>query len=421
MGTVRQIMVWGLAGCLALFLIFSFFSISLCQIFGFLGLLLGLALIVMDRAWRSLKFPIIFPLLVFSLLCGVAIVFSTDTQVSLPFLKRLLEPVVFFWMLNTVPFLAANLLRSQQNSLSGNADPEPGKISDIAWAVLLVAGIACIGTTGYQLYEGLWLKTIRPYGTLNNAITFGTMLMLVGLALSAFLFYGKGNRVWPVVFLIPIIAGMLLCQTRSAWVGLVAGLVFLLWKKGWKWLMALPVFLIVLYFLLPNEFKMRIDTIATASDEASRHRIQLWIAGWELIKDHPLTGIGFNTMDIVKVQYPQFEPIYYHYRHFHNQYIQFIVDAGVPTLLAWLCIWGVYFKNLWQNMCYLDHNSPAYWVLMAGGSATLSFLVTCLFENQYYDSEFTMLFFTFMAFPYFVPVHAGPSTNAPQPEEKAAS
>ncbi|MCA9482392.1 MAG: O-antigen ligase family protein [Nitrospina sp.] len=402
MERVRQIMIGAMAACLALFLVFLFFSISLCQIFGFLGLLLGLALVIMDRRWRAIRFPLGWPVLAFSLLCGIAILLSVDTRASLPFLKRLLEPAVFFWVVNAVPYLMLNPPWKKTSGPTEQNGSLPESACQMGGWLLFFIGAACLGAAGYQLYEAFWLKQVRPFGTLNNPITLGTLFMLVSLALTAFALFAKKNRIWVVIGLVPILAGLVVSQTRSAWVGLVVGLAFLLWKKGWKWLMVLPVALLMLYAALPDDFKARVQTIATASDRAAKERIELWRAGWALMQEHPVKGFGFHTMELVRDQYPQFEHIFVFYRHFHNQYIQFAVDAGIPTLLAWLAIWAVYSHNLRQKLHAWDPGHPAIWLLMTGGSAALAFLVTCVFENQYYDTEFTTLLFTLLAFPYFL-------------------
>lgn len=391
-----------MAACLALFSAFIFFSISLCQIFGFLGLLLGLVLVAIDRKWRDLRFPLGWPILIFSVWCVVAIFLSYDTQASLPFIKRLLEPVVFFWVVNAVPFLAANL---EKNDLGG---PELREIfleestGRIGLWILVIIGAACVGAAGYQVYQAVELKAYRPYGTLNNPITLGTMFMLVSLFLSAYLLFGEGNRLWVLVVLPPVLTGLIYSQTRSAWVGLVVGLAFLLWKKGWKWLMVLPVMIAVLYASLPANYKARINTIATASDTSAKERLGLWRTGLELVQDQPVKGFGFNTMNQVRNDYPKFKTILAYYHHFHNQYIQFAVDAGIPAVLAWLAIWLVFLANLLRKMAQFETGHPEYWFIMAGGSAVLAFLVTCVFENQYFDTEFTTLLFTLMAFPYFL-------------------
>ena len=51
-------------------------------------------------------------------------------------------------------------------------------------------------------------------------------------------------------------------------------------------------------------FKQRIKSSVSGKDTNFEMRKALWRAGWEIYKDHPLTGCGFRCVDLLHNQYP---------------------------------------------------------------------------------------------------------------------
>jgi O-antigen ligase len=128
-------------------------------------------------------------------------------------------------------------------------------------------------------------------------------------------------------------------------------------------------------------------------------RLELWKVGWEIFKDHPLTGCGFRCVDLVHSQYPDPTGYVEKLRGMHNNFIQIAVDTGAFGLSAWLGIWSCFFVSLHRFFKNLSQNSPEKWVIFGSAAAGISFL---FFESSFYDSEVVMLLYFIMALPFAI-------------------
>src|SRR5262249_5237931 len=141
----------------------------------------------------------------------------------------------------------------------------------------------------------------------------------------AFVLFSPDTRWrWPL-----IAAGLLLsvaliaAETRSMWGGAALGAVYLLWVKR-RWLtLVIPVAAGLV--LLANPFELReraVSMVRPHGDlESNEHRALLRRVGWEMIKTHPLLGlgpeqVGPNFKDYVPSDEPRPLPSGY-YQHLH--------------------------------------------------------------------------------------------------------
>ena len=97
---------------LFLFVASSMFSISITQISAGLGGLLWLLRSHLTNTWKEQRWPLGIPILLFALASLVAVANAYNASYSYESLKKLLEFLIFFWVLNCV---RENTLR---NSLS---------------------------------------------------------------------------------------------------------------------------------------------------------------------------------------------------------------------------------------------------------------------------------------------------------------
>ena len=85
----------------------------------------------------------------------------------------------------------------------------------------------------------------------------------------------------------------------------------------------------VSYFLLVD--KNEIPLARTELKDKYFGRLQAWGVGVEIVKKHPITGIGMNY---VRLQ----EGIGYERAHVHNHFIHTAAELGLPALIAYLSI-----------------------------------------------------------------------------------
>ena len=373
---------------LFLFVAFSMFSISITQIACGLGGFLWLLRTHLTSSWKKQRWPLGIPFLLFIVASLVAVTNAYDVSYSYKSLKKLLEILIFFWVLNCV----------KENSLRDSL------------SLVLITSAMLAGLFGfYQAWVGFDLNYTqlggvtsvnRVEGTLSTYMTFAGNLMMVGtLALGRLMFCRPIQR-WIWTSIVIIIICLLLTLTRQAWFGFMVGLIFLVffWRKQLLWL--LPILILVVYMISPLPVQERIKGMISGQDLTFGMRTALWKGGWEIFKDYPLTGCGFRCVDLLNSQYPDPTGYVKSYRGMHNNFIQLAVDTGVLGLIAWLGIWFYFFRFLHHKTADLERNLSERWVVFGGAAVGLAFLAGGCFESNFYDSEVVMVLYFIMALPF---------------------
>ena len=119
-------------------------------------------------------------------------------------------------------------------------------------------------------------------------------------------------------------------------------------------------------------------------------------SGLHIIKDDPLTGVG---PDMVIQVYP-------HYRdphavkqlnpHLHNVPLQIAAERGLPALAMWL--WFV--SRLLADFVRRRKTTAMPSLATAALAAVVAMVAAGMFEYNFGDSEFLMLFLLLIALPY---------------------
>jgi O-antigen ligase len=174
--------------------------------------------------------------------------------------------------------------------------------------------------------------------------------------------------------LILMVFVLLLTQSRLAYLTIVSALLLLGASQGrWpRWAMVIALCagagLVAYYgvervgyaiFGFPNLETMTGDLSWTA-------RVEIWRRAWRVIQDHPLTGIGFDTLyPVMHARYPTFIiPAGSDLAHAHNIFLQVALDLGLAGLAAFVWLLLAFGWMLWQ--VWQRTTSPAYRALAGG-------------------------------------------------------
>jgi O-antigen ligase len=315
------------------------------------------------------------PLVVYAAWTLVSAAFSRDPRVSIIDCKQLL-------LLLIVPAVY-HLARG----------PRAHTVLNVIITVAAVSAI--IGIVEYSVlhYDSLGR---RPRGLLGHYMTYSGLLMMVACAAAARLLFGRRDRIWPALVLPALLVAVSLTFTRSAWVGLCVGAALLLVLKDFRLLAALPVLAALFIALAPTNVTNRLYSMFDRRDPTSLDRIAMLEAGARIIRQYPLTGVG---PDMVLRMYPEFrsadavEPIQ---PHLHNVPMQIAAERGLPALAFW--IWFIVALSIQLARKF---RTDTYRVLPAAGlSAVAAMLAAGMFEYNFGDSEFLMLFLVLVTLPY---------------------
>jgi O-antigen ligase len=189
---------------------------------------------------------------------------------------------------------------------------------------------------------------LRSGGLLHHWMVYGTVEILVVAGLLGFWTYYREERRrwWPVVAV--TVTAITLSLTRMVWLSCLLLLgIEMLWRRS-KWLWAaLPALLLSLYVLAPSAVRLLIAQSIDSTYYSNSERLQMLRVGWQMVRDHPLVGVGPGRIDKLYTSYltPQ-DPRPAYHGHLHNNVAQIAAQFGIPVTLAAFVFVGVLFRDL---------------------------------------------------------------------------
>ena len=351
------------------------FSIFVAQLL--LGVTMALWVLVLSSEKRRPSAPrFAGPLALYAGATLLSAAFSSDPRTSLVDCKQLV-------LLLIVPITYELITR-----------PLVWPAATIVMGAGAVSGLLGIAQYGLLDYDNLGL---RPRGTLGMYMTFsGLTMLVVGLALSQVLFARKG-RAWPTLIIPALAVALAVTFTRSAWVGAFAGLTLLLVLRNVRLLAVLPVVAAVFLLAAPTGVVQRFYSIFDPNDPTSRDRVAMLRAGGQIVQAHPLVGVGPDMIERVYPAYRVDGAVLETPPHLHSVPMQIAAERGLPALAVWLWFIGLLTYDLWRLFRARGGES---WVPAAGLAAIVAMLAAGLFEYNFGDSEFQMLFLFLVTLPF---------------------
>jgi len=168
----------------------------------------------------------------------------------------------------------------------------------------------------------------------------------------------------------------------------------------------LASFIFATAFSISPNFKSRVNTTLHAITQIESGtnqmyassfgtRLGAWMVGMKIFKDHPILGVGVGsemdalkekidtTMPELKTFHPEYGPLLYNIKHYHNSYVTYLVEMGIVGLFIFLAIFYSIIKLPVKNREI--HNLQYIFVTV--------FMVACFFE-QMFALEFPLALFT---------------------------
>ena len=196
------------------------------------------------------------------------------------------------------------------------------------------------------------------------------------------------------------LAAMVLTYSRGALVALIVSLI-LLFSQNWKKLLLVMLagtIIVSLMITLSPGFKERVVPERILQDG----RVKIIYTALEIIKEHPLTGIGFGMETFRKEwntynsRLPQ-ELQSRAFSHTHNFILDVLVRLGLVGLIVFSFIIGISFKTSW-SLWRSGHGSfVRYWSHCAL-SAFVVLLAAGMTGNIMNNHKSAVLFYVCLAF-----------------------
>lgn len=252
----------------------------------------------------------------------------------------------------------------------------------------------------------------RIRSTLSHYMTFSGLAVLAGCLLLGFGFEGRGRRrLLGLLALVPLTA-VLLTFTRNAYVGIVAALVLYAAVRRPVLLLPIGAALVAVYLVAPPGIQDRIRSTADLTDTTNRDRIAMAKAGWRMVRENPVFGLG---ADMVQPYYPLYrEPgaPRWNVPHLHDNVVQLAAANGIFAAAAYLAIVALFLARAIALVRRRDAPERAsLWAgaLLAGAAIT----VAGFFEYNFGDTEVEMATLIVLALPFSRA--SGALGPAPQP------
>jgi O-antigen ligase len=327
------------------------------------------------------------PLLVYALLTLVSAAFSIDPIASIKDSRQLL----LFLMVPLTTQYARGMRAMRTLDVIIAVGAAGALVGIVQWAML-----------GYDSLDR------RPEGPLSHYMTYSGVLMLVTCAAVARLVFHQREWIWPAIAVPALLVALRSTLTRNAWLGGAAGVTALLALRNWKLALLAPAAAVALLFLAPGDIRTRALSMFDPSHPLNRDRVTMLHVGMGMVRDHPVWGVG---PEMVEREYVRYRPAQYVNPvnpHLHNVPIQIAAERGLLALAAWIWFFIAAVRDALARVRCAE--TPA--LSATAFAALVAMLVAGMFEYNFGDSEFLMLFLGLITLPFAAHRSDGPAPSA---------
>ncbi len=322
-----------------------------------------------------------------------------------------LEVPSFFWALAAYAGFTMVSVMASLDPMASLADskevllflvvPLVYRLASGRWAPIVATIVISVGALNSVI--GIWQYGIlefdtlgqRPQGSMGHYMTYSGLLMLVMCLAAARVMFAGAERMWAALVLPALMAALAVTLSRNAWVGACAGVGLLFVLKDRRLLAVAPLAAAIMLAVAPASVTDRVYSVFDLQDPTNRDRFAMWQSGVHMIRDHPLTGVG---PDMVQVVYPDYRvegAVNATNPHLHNVPLQIAAERGLPALALWLWFIVATTRELLRGF-----KRDVSRALAAGGLAALvAMLAAGMFEYNFGDSEFLMLLLVIVTLP----------------------
>ncbi|MGA7614460.1 MAG: O-antigen ligase family protein [Thermoanaerobaculia bacterium] len=239
-------------------------------------------------------------------------------------------------------------------------------------------------------YHGLEKRITGPTA---HVMTFSGILLPLTLLLLVHFIYRR--RPWSAAAAAIGGLALVLTFTRGAWLGWAAGFGILLILRWRKWLFYLAPVVIVAVTFSPLPFFGRLISVFDTRQYSNLDRIRMAQAGIEMIRDHPLFGVGPSNVKEVYPLYRKPDAPRFRVPHLHDNVIQIWAERGIVALAGYLALVAMFL-----SICWKGRTGPpsSQWVADAGLAFAIALFVAGFFEFNFGDTEVMLNMLDLFAF-----------------------
>jgi O-antigen ligase len=246
----------------------------------------------------------------------------------------------------------------------------------------------------------------RATGFYDHWVTYAESLQLIGsLTLGLFVALPRKrsrNAILLGAAIVGICGALLLTVTRASWLSfLLSGILIAILGLSRRALIviaacAIPVVLAGLFVL----HQKRNVGFFDQKDDSIAWRQKIWREGFHLLTSNPrhlAVGVGMDSIKSHWREWDLFEGGKLPMGHMHSDYLEFALERGVPTLIAWLILLGAYGWTLWKTQRRVaKENWIERGIVLGALGGLLGFMTSGVVHYNWGDSEVVMIFYLIM-------------------------
>ena len=244
----------------------------------------------------------------------------------------------------------------------------------------------------------------RATGFYGHWVTYAEVLQLIAsLALGLFLGLTHKRSLTGLLLLLAV-AGLLfalaLTVTRASWAGFaLSALLMVMLSVSRRTLLiiagcAIPLILGAVFLLQQKRSIGFVDR----NDQSTTWRETVWLEGVQLLVSKPrhlLVGVGIDSIKGHWREWGLFDNGRLPVGHMHSNLLQIALERGVPALIVWLILLGIYGRMLWRIVRRAQDEFSRSFALGALGGL-VGFLTSGLVHYNWGDSEVVMVLYLIM-------------------------
>jgi hypothetical protein len=307
-----------------------------------------------------------------------------------------------------VQALEANGASGASNTSSSGEGPVHLKVysREMYWDLKAPRGQLLAGETALErLGIGGWSRgrDWRAAGFYGHYVTYAESLQLIAsLAFGLFIAL-KRKRSRSGLLLALVFAGLCvaltLTVTRASWAALlVSACVIVVAGARPRLLLVIlaGILLLAPVGLYVLQQKRNVNFL-DQKDESVRWRETVWREGLRLLGNRPrhlAVGVGMDSLKAHWREWGLFDKGRLPVGHLHSNLLQLAVERGLPTLVVWLILLGIYAGMLWRLAHHADADGWIERGMALGALGGLAgFFTSGLVHYNWGDSEVVMIFY----------------------------
>ena len=229
------------------------------------------------------------------------------------------------------------------------------------------------------------------YGSPNNLGLFLGRVAPLSAALAVFC--PRRRWLWAAATGV-VLASILLTFSIGAWIGAAAGLLLVAWLAGGRarWVV-IGLGSLSLVASVPLGRVERVASHFSLESGTNLLRLQLWQSAANMLRDHPLLGVGLDNFLYQYQRYGLGEVVWKEpsLSHPHNLVLDFWLSAGLLGLVAMLWLLGAFF---WRaTSLYRSSQGPLERALAVGAMGSmLDLVIHGTIDNSYFLLDLASIF-----------------------------